>query len=83
MTARILLQGKEGTVSLMPALGTTLSDEQIAAVLTYIRREWGQGGTPVEPASVRDARVATQGRTRPWTNDELLKLTAPATGGNR
>jgi mono/diheme cytochrome c family protein len=78
VTARILLQGKEGTVSLMPALGSTLNDEQIASVLTYVRREWGQGGTPVDPVSVRTAREASAGRTRPWTNDELLKLATPA-----
>ncbi|MEO8482729.1 MAG: c-type cytochrome [Acidobacteriota bacterium] len=78
VTARILLQGKEGTVSLMPALGATLTDEQIASVLTYVRREWGQGGSPVDPAAVRTARDASTARTRPWTNDELLKL-VPAT----
>jgi mono/diheme cytochrome c family protein len=78
VTARILLNGKEGTIGLMPALGSTLSDDQIAAVLTYIRREWGQDGSPVEPATVTRTRAATATRTRPWTNDELLKLSAPA-----
>ena len=38
---RILLQGKEGSVGLMPPLGATLTDEQIAGALTYIRRQWG------------------------------------------
>jgi mono/diheme cytochrome c family protein len=82
VTARILMQGKEGTVGLMPPLGSTLSDDQIAAVLTYVRREWGQAGSPVEPATVKQARDASTGRTRPWTNDELLTLAAPvgATG---
>ncbi|HMF60084.1 MAG TPA: c-type cytochrome, partial [Vicinamibacterales bacterium] len=42
---RILLNGKEGPIGLMPAIGTVLSDDQIAGVLTYIRREWGQTGT--------------------------------------
>jgi mono/diheme cytochrome c family protein len=78
VTARILLNGKEGTIGLMPALGATLSDDQIAAVLTYIRREWGQDGSPVDPATVKRARDASAGRARPWTNDELLKLSAPA-----
>ena len=41
LAARILLAGKEGAIGLMPPLGGTLTDEQIAAVLTYIRREWG------------------------------------------
>jgi mono/diheme cytochrome c family protein len=78
VTARILLNGKEGTIGLMPALGATLSDDQIAAVLTYIRREWGQDGSPVDSAVVTRAREASGSRTRPWTNDELQKLSAPA-----
>ena len=69
-----MLNGKEGTVALMPPLGGGLSDEQIAAVLTYIRREWGHAGSPIDPAAVAETRRATAGRTRPWTNDELTKL---------
>ena len=52
--ARILLNGKEGPVGLMPPVGSVLSDDQIAGVLTYIRREWGQTGTPVDAAQVSD-----------------------------
>ena len=62
----------------MPANPIALSDAQIGAVLTYIRREWGQDGSPVEPATVTRTRAATATRTRPWTIDELLKLSAPA-----
>src|SRR5439155_11931709 len=46
--ARILLHGKEGTVGLMPPVGSVLSDDQIAGVLTYVRREWGQTGSAVD-----------------------------------
>ena len=81
VTARILLNGKEGTVGLMPPIGTTLTDDQIAAVLTYIRREWSQAGDPVDPATVRNARAQTATRTRPWTNDELLALISGGRGG--
>jgi mono/diheme cytochrome c family protein len=72
--ARILLNGKEGPVGLMPPVGSVLSDDQIAAVLTYIRREWGQDGTPVEPGVVKDTRALVTGRARPWTNEELISL---------
>jgi mono/diheme cytochrome c family protein/HEAT repeat protein len=71
---RILLNGKEGSVGLMPPLGYTLSDDQIAAVLTYVRHEWGQTASAVDPALVSEIRAATAGRTRPWTNDELRKI---------
>jgi mono/diheme cytochrome c family protein len=74
VTARVLLNGKEGPVGLMPPLGMTLTDEQIAAALTYIRREWGQSGSPVDPATVRTVREQTAARTRPWTHDELVAM---------
>jgi len=71
---RIVLNGKEGSVALMPPLGGVLSDEQVAAVLTYIRREWGHTASPVDAAAVAQGRKDTAGRTRPWTNDELTQL---------
>jgi mono/diheme cytochrome c family protein len=75
---RILINGKEGPVGLMPPLGAVLNDEQIASVLTYIRREWGQTGDAVDPETVKQVRPLTADRTRPWTNDELARI-----GGNR
>ena len=71
---RILINGKEGPVGLMPPLGSVLSDDQIAAVLTYVRRSWGNQGSAVDAASVADIRKQTTGRTRPWTEKELLEL---------
>jgi mono/diheme cytochrome c family protein len=71
---RIVLQGKEGSVGLMPPLGAALSDDQIASVLTYVRREWGHTASPVDPAQVKDVRAATTDRTRPWTADQLSAI---------
>jgi mono/diheme cytochrome c family protein len=68
---RILLAGKEGPTGLMPPLGGALDDEQIAAVLTYVRREWGNTGTAIDPEDVTEIRGLTRSRTRPWTDDEL------------
>lgn len=78
--ARILLNGKEGPIGLMPPIGSAITDEQIASVLTYVRREWGQAGTPVDPETVQAVRALTADRTRPWTDDELRAL---APGGRR
>ena len=72
--ARILLSGKEGPLGLMPPVGSVLNDDQIAGVLTYIRREWGQTGTPVDPAQVRTVREQNASRTRPWTHEELMAM---------
>ena len=86
VTARILLNGKEGAIGLMPPIGAVLSDDQIAAVLTYIRRDMGPdrhaGSNPRR--SRRSAR-SPAGRQRAWTNAELLALPGngpEATGSN-
>jgi mono/diheme cytochrome c family protein len=71
---RVLLHGKEGPIGLMPAHGDTLNDREIAAVLTYIRRAWGQTAAPIDGAVVQRVRTATAGRTRAWTPEELAGI---------
>ena len=68
---RILVGGKEGPIGLMPPLGPALTDEQIAASLTYVRRAWGHTGSAVDPLNVMEVRGLSKGRTRPWSDDEL------------
>jgi len=81
VSARIVLSGKEGPVGLMPPLGASLSDEQIAGVLTYIRREWGHTASAVAPADVKEVRGMTASRNRPWTEDEISRMTGRGGGG--
>jgi mono/diheme cytochrome c family protein/glucose/arabinose dehydrogenase len=78
---RILLNGKEGEVGLMPPLGAGLTDEQIAGALTYVRRQWGNGASAVEAETVKQVRGLVSSRTRPWTNQELIDLGAAGRGG--
>lgn len=73
---RIMLHGKRGPTNVMPALGSLMTDEQVAAVLTYIRREWGQTGSPIDGAAVKEIRALTAGRARPWTAEELWQIAA-------
>jgi putative membrane-bound dehydrogenase-like protein len=75
---RVLINGKEGAVGLMPPLGAVLSDQQIAAVLTYVRREWGNSAPAVDPETVARIRALVAKRTTPWTDSELSTL-----GGSR
>jgi mono/diheme cytochrome c family protein len=82
---RAVLLGLTGpiTVNDKPFNGTmiawnSLSDEEIAAVITYVRSEWGNKApevTPEQVAAVR-AKLKAQGRTpnNPFTPDELLKI---------
>jgi mono/diheme cytochrome c family protein len=67
---RIVLHGKEGEM-LMPPVGGSLTDDQLANVLTYVRRSWGNAAAPITPTDVREVRGATMGRNRPWTEAEL------------
>lgn len=46
----------------------------MAAVLTYIRREWGNDAEPVALRTVSTLRIQTQGRMLPWTEAELQNL---------
>jgi mono/diheme cytochrome c family protein/glucose/arabinose dehydrogenase len=75
LAARIILNGKEGE-KMMPPL-QMLTDDQVAAVLTFVRRSWGHTASAVSPTLVREVRGASTGRTRPWTEAELSKLNQP------
>ena len=71
---RVLLSGKEGSIGLMPPVGATYSDEQIASVLTFVRRSWGNTAPPVDSLSVLEVRGLTKARNKPWTDDELKQV---------
>jgi mono/diheme cytochrome c family protein len=70
---RIVLHGKEGTM-LMPPIGASLTSQQIASVLTYIRRSWGNSASAIDATTVDDVRGATAGRSKPWTDEELQRV---------
>ena len=70
---RIVLQGKEGAM-LMPPVGATMSDERLASILSFIRREWGNRADPIDAAAVKEVRGATTGRRRAWTVEELARV---------
>jgi mono/diheme cytochrome c family protein len=76
---RIPLQGLNGPIKVkgvewnlaMPAMGAALSDEDLAALLTYMRNAWGNKASVVTPEQVKAVRAATAGRTQAWTGPEL------------
>ncbi len=77
---KVVMHGLRGPIKVkgvaysydMPAAGF-LTDEQIAGVLTYIRREWDHEAAPVPLDLVQKIRAETKGRTDAWTEPELLK----------
>ena len=67
------MNGKEYSLD-MPGLAAALTDEQIAQILSYIRREWGHEASIVETATVTKVRESTKDRGASWTADELVRL---------
>lgn len=53
-----------------------LTDEEIAAVLTYVRqnKEWGNNAPVVQPERVKEVREKTKDRTTSYTADELMNI---------
>jgi mono/diheme cytochrome c family protein len=76
---RIPLSGLTGAVKVkdtewnlsMPAMGAALSDDDLAAVLTYIRQSWGNKGSAVTPDQVKAVRAEINNRSQPWTVEQL------------
>jgi mono/diheme cytochrome c family protein/glucose/arabinose dehydrogenase len=79
--ARIVMHGLAGPVKVsgrtynlaMPPL-PQLTDEDIAGVLTYIRREWEHTAGAVEIKSVTTIREQEKARSMMWTETELKNL---------
>ena len=75
----IEVMGKTYTVPeiqpLMPGLrlNPEFTDEQLAAIMTYVRNAWGNGAPPVSKEAVASYREAVEARG-PWTPEELKPL---------
>jgi mono/diheme cytochrome c family protein len=80
---RIVLNGLSGPITVsgaqygegaMPAFKDAFSDEQIAAVLSYVRQEWGNKAAPVKPEQVKAIRAAIASKGDSWNAADLLKI---------
>jgi mono/diheme cytochrome c family protein len=75
----IILHGLNGPIKVkgqsfnntMLALGSQLSDEQIAAILSYERSSFGNSASPVTAEQVKGVRQTTASRTTPFTAADL------------
>jgi len=76
----ILLHGVQGELvvkgnvykGVMPPFGT-LSDDEIAAVLSYIRSDWGNQAAAITAAAVKTQREATKDQQGPYAGGAALK----------
>jgi mono/diheme cytochrome c family protein/glucose/arabinose dehydrogenase len=71
---RIVLKVNGATFSLeMPPL-KVLNDDQIASLITYVRREWDHEASPIDAELVKSVRKELEGREAPFTMKELLDV---------
>jgi mono/diheme cytochrome c family protein len=70
LTGSVTIKGQAWNLS-MPAMGAALSDEDLAATLSYIRNSWGNKASVITPEQVKTIRTAVGNRTQPWTAELL------------
>lgn len=76
----ILLHGVNGEMIVkgnkyngaMPAW-KSLSDDELAAVLTYIRSDWGNAAPPIKTETIKSQRELTKARTEPYAGGSSIK----------
>jgi len=76
----IVLGGLEGEITVngqkfagvMPAWKETLSDDDVAAVASYVRSSWGNSGESIPSDLVKKIRERTQSKTAPWAGEAEL-----------
>lgn len=76
----ILLYGINGEIEVQgkPYKGTmpafkTLNDAELAAVMSYMRSDWGNKAPEIKPETVKAQRDATKTRTEPYNGGQELK----------
>jgi mono/diheme cytochrome c family protein/glucose/arabinose dehydrogenase len=68
-----ILGQKYGWGSPMTPFGGMLSDDEVAAVLTYVRNSFGNKASAISPEKVKVVRAATKGKVGFYTPEELLR----------
>jgi mono/diheme cytochrome c family protein len=76
---RVLLHGLQGRIevagrtynNVMPAFGRRLSDDEVAALLSFVRSAWGNKAEAVSAEDVTESRRKHAGRSQPWTVSQL------------
>ncbi|WP_146901259.1 PVC-type heme-binding CxxCH protein [Adhaeribacter aerolatus] len=87
---KIVLKGLHGPIEVagqkyagqvpMTPFGGMLKDEDVAAVLTYVRNSFGNKAPAISPDKVKEVRAATTNKTGFYSPTELLKLHPMETG---
>lgn len=76
---RIVLHGIQGPITVkggsfnnaMTPFGDQLTDDEIAAIISYERSSWGNSASKITAEQVASVRAATKSQTSPWKPDDL------------
>jgi mono/diheme cytochrome c family protein len=76
---KIVLHGVEGAIEVqgktydreMPGFGQVLSDDDVASLLSHVRRRFGGIDKPVQAATVAQIRAENESRSDYWSVEEL------------
>lgn len=72
LTGPIVVAGKSWDLSMAP-MGAPLSDDDLAAVLTYIRSSWGNKQSAVTGDDIKKIRAGLK-QTQALTHDSLMQI---------
>ena len=73
LAGAIKVEGKDWNLN-MAAMGAALPDDDLAAVLTYIRNSWGNKASALEADDIKKIRATIGVGASPATSEVLMKL---------
>ena len=83
----IVLKGVVGPITvdgksfngMMPPQGAVLTDTKISEILSFVRKTFGEGASPVSVEEVKAARKKFDDRQAQWTEADLKAFDQPVT----
>jgi mono/diheme cytochrome c family protein len=69
----VTVEGKDWNMA-MAAMGAGLTDDDLAAVLTYIRGSWGNKAGEVTADDIKTVRAAIGGHPQPMSGPDMMKM---------
>lgn len=80
---KLVLKGLQGPIEVlgekypgqvpMTPFGGMLNDEEVAAVLTYVRNAFGNEASPISPERVKEVRASVEDKRGFYSSEELLE----------
>jgi len=89
--SQIVLHGLHGPIEVagasyngaMPGFGGQFNDAQLAALLSFIRKEWGNDSPPVDADLIKQARAASSDRKEPWASIQDVLAAVKGAGAGK